>query len=47
LSRRGRAAEDSDEEDDVDGFFDAKLYSTSVVQPDESQTRARLREYGL
>lgn len=36
LSRRACAAEDSDEEDDVDGFFDAKLYSTWVAQPEES-----------
>jgi hypothetical protein len=30
LSRRGRAPEDSDTEDDVDDFFDAKLYNITV-----------------
>lgn len=36
LSRRGHAAEDSDEKDDVDEFFDAKLYSTWVGQLQKS-----------
>ena len=35
LSRRGRAPEDSDEDEDVDAFFDAKLYNVSAHQGED------------
>ena len=39
LSRRGKAPEDSDKEDDnVDDFFDTELYNISVTLPSEDIT---------
>jgi len=32
LSRRGRSPKDSDEDDDVDNFFEAQIYAVSAVE---------------